>query len=165
VFEPSGPAEPPTRRTNVPSVSVEYRLRYCASAIDAYNVYRPLSDNVNARAATMNVCHLPKTGGNSEKNLMGVQTVTGDSEKVRGWDLLTHGGFLTYPHHDACGLATYVTVRSGKKIWAYLDTPNGSTQSRQALFKDWDKIFVSTIELKVPDGKMGTVVLGEGDTL
>jgi len=33
------------------------------------------------------------------------------------WDLFTHAGFLTYPHHDAAGFCTYVFVREGCKMW------------------------------------------------
>lgn len=113
----------------------------------------------------MNDCYLPRTGRDAAKNLIGVQAVSGDSEKIRGWDLMTHGGFLTYPHHDARGMATYVTVRSGKKIWGYLDTVGSASASRESLFAEWDKIFVGNVELKVPNVPLGTVVLGRGDTL
>ncbi|KAI9452333.1 hypothetical protein HD554DRAFT_2043720 [Boletus coccyginus] len=126
---------------------------------------RPLSDNVNARSATMNDCHLPRKGGNANKNLHGVQVITGDSEKIRGWDLLTHGMFLTYSHHDACGLATYMTVRSGVKIWAIADTTKSTSSSRESLFAEWDKMFMRTMDMKVPNVSLGTVVIRVGDTL
>lgn len=33
------------------------------------------------------------------------------------WKLLTSAGFFTFPHHDAGGLATYVSIKTGMKIW------------------------------------------------
>lgn len=55
------------------------------------------------------------------------------------WKLLTSAGFFTFPHHDAGGLATYVSVKSGMKIWGIfrpkIDTeattdPRAETQQR-----------------------------------
>jgi hypothetical protein len=36
----------------------------------------------------------------------------------QNWELHTHGSFLSYPHHDAAGLCTYVYVKLGAKLWA-----------------------------------------------
>jgi hypothetical protein len=129
--------------------------------------FRPISDNVNAKAATMNKYHLPKTGKNKGKKYCGVQTISGDSEKVRGWDLLTHGGFVTYPHHDASGLCTYVNVRSGTKIWAHIDTATGTPKGTgtSALFSEWDTLFLRKCGSEVTDVPIGTLLLARGDTL
>ncbi|KAG6369562.1 hypothetical protein JVT61DRAFT_14270 [Boletus reticuloceps] len=113
----------------------------------------------------MNKYHLPRTGKNKGKTYYGVQFISGDSERVRGWDLLTHGGFLTYPHHDASGLCTYITVRSGTKIWGYLDTPTQTSGTASALFSEWDTLFLGSCGLDGPDVRMGTLLLGRGDTL
>lgn len=126
---------------------------------------RSISDNVNARSATMNMVHLPKTGNNTEKKYYGVQFISGDTERVRGWDLLTHGGFLTYPHHDASGNCTYVTVRSGSKIWAYIDTPGKTQQPSKQVFKKWDALFAGTSEAGNSECPMGVLILSRGDTL
>jgi len=40
-----------------------------------------------------------------------------DLAKLVHWDLVTMGGFYTYPHHDANGYCTWVSVRCGAKIW------------------------------------------------
>jgi hypothetical protein len=40
-----------------------------------------------------------------------------DSWKSQCWELFTHAGFHTYPHHDASGFGTYSYVRHGCKIW------------------------------------------------
>lgn len=119
---------------------------------------------MNAKSATMNDCHVPAAGDNREKQFYGVQSILGDSERLRGWDLMTHGGFLTYPHHDAGGLCTYVTVRSGSKIWAYIGNRKSSPSTRQALFKEWDSMF-STFETSFGKYQLGAVVLECGDTL
>ncbi|KAG1828889.1 hypothetical protein DFJ58DRAFT_737581 [Suillus subalutaceus] len=36
---------------------------------------------------------------------------------VKGWALLHHAGFLTYPHHDAEGSLTWVRIEVGVKFW------------------------------------------------
>lgn len=36
------------------------------------------------------------------------------------WLLLHHAGFVTYPHHDANGLMTYVIPEDGWKFWAIM---------------------------------------------
>ncbi|KAG2060936.1 hypothetical protein BDR06DRAFT_966756 [Suillus hirtellus] len=36
---------------------------------------------------------------------------------VKGWGLLHHAGFLTYPHHDAEGSLTWVRMEVGMKFW------------------------------------------------
>lgn len=129
-------------------------------------LFRPISDNVNAKAATMNSTHLPKTGKNEHKKYYGVQIISGDSERVRGWDLMTHGGFVTYPHHDASGLCTYVTVRSGTKIWAYIDTESNVSTGKAALYSEWDALFRKSSGTEVPpEVPMGTLLLSRGDTL
>lgn len=113
----------------------------------------------------MNATHLKKTEENEGRFYFGVQAVSGDSEKVRGWDLMTHGGFVTYGHHDADGLCTYVTPRSGSKIWVYLDTANSTSADRAKLFEDWDGVFSSSTEMEVTKVPMGALLLRKGDTL
>ncbi|KAI5999285.1 hypothetical protein EDD15DRAFT_2193947 [Pisolithus albus] len=126
---------------------------------------RPLSDNVNARSMTMNDCYLPKEGADRGKEFFGVQTIHGDAERLRGWDLMTHGGFLTYPHHDAGGLSTYITVRSGTKVWGYFNVGTSSTTTRKELFDAWDNILSLDQEMNFKKYPMGVVLLEKGDTL
>lgn len=56
-------------------------------------------------------------GYSAVNNHTGPQDMTHDVWRMLNWILLTMGGFVTYPHHDAEGLATYVGVRDGAKIW------------------------------------------------
>jgi hypothetical protein len=58
-----------------------------------------------------------------------------DALKSLVWDLFTHPGFLTYPHQDASGFATYALVRTGCKIWCILRPKvDASVNSRNKLF-------------------------------
>lgn len=50
----------------------------------------------------------------------GPSTASWDAWKSVNWDLATHAGFFTWPHHDGSGFPTYVHVRVGCKIWGIL---------------------------------------------
>lgn len=50
----------------------------------------------------------------------GMDTFSMDAFKSYRWDLLTHGGFHTWPHHDGSGMGTWVYIRHGCKIWCPL---------------------------------------------
>ncbi|KAI5985437.1 hypothetical protein F5J12DRAFT_898994 [Pisolithus orientalis] len=126
---------------------------------------RQLSDNVNTKTMTMNDVYLPHSGKNTGKSYYGMQAVLGDVERLHGWDLLMHGGFIMYPHHDAAGLCTYITVQSGSKIWGYFDTPGSQDASRENLFKAWDDIFADNVNLKFHKYPLRTIHLQCGDTL
>ncbi|KAF8548948.1 hypothetical protein OG21DRAFT_1488943 [Imleria badia] len=122
----------------------------CCNLLDVLNsqpdlpiFLRPLLDNMSAKSVIMNESYIPNVGANKRKAFYGVQTIQGDSERLQGWDLLTRGGFLTYLHHDAARLCTYVTVKSGMKIWGYIDTPGSSNGKQEELFKAWDKLFIN----------------------
>ncbi|KAG6370433.1 hypothetical protein JVT61DRAFT_12048 [Boletus reticuloceps] len=38
----------------------------------------------------------------------------------QGWRLVSHPGYITLPHHDCCGMGTYVIGNAGAKIWAVM---------------------------------------------
>ncbi|KAI0061573.1 hypothetical protein BV25DRAFT_1916921 [Artomyces pyxidatus] len=42
-----------------------------------------------------------------------------DAERRRGWRIATHGGALTFPHHDAAGLCTYTYAVGGSRLWGF----------------------------------------------
>lgn len=50
-------------------------------------------------------------------DILNPQTAPTDLFSVRYWHLLHTSLYHTYSHHDASGLATFVTVRSGQKLW------------------------------------------------
>ncbi|KAG1832554.1 hypothetical protein DFJ58DRAFT_848005 [Suillus subalutaceus] len=47
---------------------------------------------------------------------------------IKGWGLLHHAGFLTYPHHDAEGTLTWVRMEAGLKLWVIFRLKSRSTQ-------------------------------------
>jgi hypothetical protein len=66
---------------------------------------------------------------------MGPYSWVWDGLKSLVWDLFTHAGFLTYPHQDASGFATYALIRTGCKIWCILRPKvDASVNSRNKLF-------------------------------
>ncbi|KAG2136434.1 hypothetical protein DEU56DRAFT_913013 [Suillus clintonianus] len=51
---------------------------------------------------------------------------------VKGWALLHHAGFLTYPHHDAEGALTWAKMEVGVKFWVVF-RPKDRHDDRQHL--------------------------------
>ncbi|KAL4066267.1 hypothetical protein V8B97DRAFT_1874785, partial [Scleroderma yunnanense] len=127
--------------------------------------------NVNEEKVCMNLLDLPNPQLDvlifllNNGTLQGIvqyykcKAILGDNEKLQGWDLLLHKGFLTYPHHYIGSLCMYVTVRSELKIWGYFDTPGSDTARRDDLFKAWDNIFHDNIALIFKKYNLGTVLL------
>lgn len=76
----------------------------------------PETDTNNAKEEDQD----PKAKGHIYQKFDGLFTYAWDAVKSTEWDLFTHGGFLTYVHHDASGFCTYVFVRCGCKIWVVL---------------------------------------------
>ncbi|KAI6042282.1 hypothetical protein EDC04DRAFT_2601068 [Pisolithus marmoratus] len=113
----------------------------------------------------MNDCNLPKEGAEKGKEFYGVHTMHEDAERLWGWDLLTHGGFLTYPHHDAEGLCTYIMVLSGTKIWGYFNMGTHYTATRKELFNAWDDILLFDQAMDSEKYPPGVVLLKKGNTL
>ncbi|THH16202.1 hypothetical protein EW146_g4404 [Bondarzewia mesenterica] len=56
-------------------------------------------------------------GFSSQKQHIGPANVPCDAWRMLNWVLVTMGGYVTFPHHDAEGLATFIGVRDGAKIW------------------------------------------------
>ena len=90
----------------------------------------------------------------------GPQTILYDTWRSQGWDLLSHGGFVTYPHHDASGLCTYVFVRSGAKLWGFFHPKvNGSREER---FGVYDSILHPTAMRWMDEPTLGYLLLERG---
>ncbi|KAG2045851.1 hypothetical protein BDR06DRAFT_1015241 [Suillus hirtellus] len=51
--------------------------------------------------------------------------VHSDNFTTKGWGLLHHAGFLTYPHHDAEGTLTWVRMEAGIKFWVIFTLRGG----------------------------------------
>ena len=56
-------------------------------------------------------------GFSSVNREIGPHDVNHDSWQMLNWSVLSMAGFVTYPDHAADGLATFVHVRSGAKMW------------------------------------------------
>ena len=86
--------------------------------------------------------------------------------RAQGWDIITHGGFVTYFHHDVSGAVTFVTPRSGEKIWGIIKVKGKhSLDNRADLFEDFDAILNEDAPPSEDRFVMGTVLLEEGDML
>lgn len=59
-----------------------------------------------------------------------------DVWRVRKWILLHHAGFLTYPHHDANGLATIIVPEHGAKFWGIMRPKHYTGQETREEFLD-----------------------------
>lgn len=69
--------------------------------------------------------------------LDGPYTYSFDALTSSRWDLFTHAAFHTWPHHDGSGMSTWLTVRSGCKVWAPLipNLPDKAFLSQHDLFE------------------------------
>lgn len=66
----------------------------------------------------------------------GMQTYSMDALTNARWDLKSHTGFHTWPHHDASGMSTWVHMRTGCKVWCPLipDLPPTASFTQHDLF-------------------------------
>lgn len=67
----------------------------------------------------------------------GLQIVHFDNWRSSAWDVITHGGFLTYPHHDSVGQMVYAYIRTGAKLWGYLKQAEVDHSDQDAVLKVW----------------------------
>ncbi|KIK80752.1 hypothetical protein PAXRUDRAFT_157858 [Paxillus rubicundulus Ve08.2h10] len=83
------------------------------------------------------------------------------------WDIFTHAGFLTYPHHNASRLATYSYICSGAKIWAYMHLDKVDEHDQKDIFAKWFNYYHDTMVTETYDQnvKVGTVFLEKGAVL
>ncbi|KAF8119971.1 hypothetical protein EV363DRAFT_1193812 [Boletus edulis] len=77
----------------------------------------------------------------AKENDRGPQMIHLDSWRSGGWDVFTHGGFMTFPHHDAGGQATFSYVRVGAKLWGYLALQNVDNNDQAAVLQAWTKYY------------------------
>ncbi|KII89489.1 hypothetical protein PLICRDRAFT_29715 [Plicaturopsis crispa FD-325 SS-3] len=95
----------------------------------------------------------------------GMQVIPYDMWRLLSWHLYTHGGYYTYPHHDANGYATWILVRSGCKIWGLIvPTVTDDHDTRPKLFKFFRKLLTSPgVHEYRKHSKLSTIALEEGD--
>jgi hypothetical protein len=101
-----------------------------------------------------------------DKSHQGPQVILYDMWRGQGWDIITHGGFLTYFHHDVSGAVTFVTPRSGEKMWGFIKVRSDcSPDNRVDLFEEFDGILDENSPPSEERFVMGTILLEEGDML
>lgn len=77
--------------------------------------------------------------GVTNPNIVGPGAMSFDNWRCQGWDILTHGGFLTYPLHSA--MCTYVIPRVGTKMFFFMRVKKDvGVNTSDELFKLFDDI-------------------------
>lgn len=103
----------------------DQRVREAEDADDSEHdqgkrIYRvnPLShDDQHAPMAADSFNQTPPDCQHMYQECQGIQTYSMDAFNNARWDLFTHTGFHTWPHHDASGMSTWVLIRFGCKVW------------------------------------------------
>lgn len=84
----------------------------------------------------------------------------------QGWKLVTHPGYVTIPHHDCCGMGTYVIGNVGSKVWAVV---RPKRRACATLMKDLHACMSNAMDLSedgdFSNADVATVCLGEGDVM
>lgn len=90
-----------------------------------------------------------------------------DTWRSTSWDIFTHAGFLTYPHHDGNGLLTYSYVRTGAKLWGYLHLDKVNEDNRTDVHVKWGEYYkeIMASETYMKNVKIGTLLLECGGVL
>jgi hypothetical protein len=132
----------------------------------------PLLDSTVAWNQTM---HLRFTQGAQKKDggypdlvfaQKGSTVIRSTTWTSQGWRLLTHAGYFTFPHHDCCGLCTYVVANAGAKIWAVMRPKSGiCPKSLEGLFKALRSGTEFSLEDLYSKVDIVTVCLEEGDVM
>jgi len=129
-----------------------------------------LSDDVNSLYITRrdhyaNIKTNIPTGA-LDRSQQGPQVILYDMWRGQEWDIITHAGFLTYFHHNVSGAVTFVTPRSGKKMWGIIKVKEKhSPDTRVDLFEEFDSILDENSPPSEERFVMGTILLEEGDML
>ncbi|KAG6378030.1 hypothetical protein JVT61DRAFT_13709 [Boletus reticuloceps] len=151
----------------------------CGNFLDSKNVnpsplawMHPLLDSTTAWNQTMHLNFMKsklrskkmKCKINVESNRPAVaRTGTWTSQ---GWRLLTHPGFVTFPHYNCCGVCTYVVGNDGAKIWAVIRPKWGvCPKSLEGLSEVLDTAATLSSEGCFSDTNVATVCLEQGDTM
>ncbi|KAI6117769.1 hypothetical protein EV401DRAFT_2072319 [Pisolithus croceorrhizus] len=99
--------------------------------------------------------------------LNGLQLMHFDAWRSCAWDVMTHGGFLTYPHHDATGFLTYSYIRTGAKLWAYIHLDDVNEFDSNDVAAKWNAYYKHPMATETYDKNVvvGTVLLEKGAVL
>ncbi|KAF8414637.1 hypothetical protein L210DRAFT_3658740 [Boletus edulis BED1] len=132
---------------------------------------KPLIDSTIAWEHTMHLRFLKQA---STRNKDPEVEIVEDAPEVirsgtwssQGWRLVTHPGFLTLPHHDCCGMGTYVVGNSGAKLWAVMRPKRDvCPSSLKGLRSSLTIASELSPEGEFSDADIATVCLEEGDVM
>ncbi|KAI6115492.1 hypothetical protein EDD16DRAFT_1708643 [Pisolithus croceorrhizus] len=99
--------------------------------------------------------------------LNGLQLMHFDAWRSCAWDIMTHGGFLTYPHHDATGFLTYSYIQTGAKLWAYIHLDDVDEFDSDDVAAKWNAYYKHPMATETYNKNVvvGTVLLEKGAVL
>ncbi|KAG6374927.1 hypothetical protein JVT61DRAFT_3672 [Boletus reticuloceps] len=85
----------------------------------------------------------------------------------QGWRLLTHTGYITFPHHNCCRMCTYVVGNAGAKLWAILQLKqkDDCPTLLRDLIEAFQRATTPSEDGKYTNANIATVCLEEGDVM
>lgn len=95
-----------------------------------------------------------------------------DAFHTRNWDLLHSGGVLTFEHHDAEGYCTFITIKTGCKMWGLVRPKGFSDAKTREELDNLNKLFIRgdfdipeswALEWEKIGGEIYTIVARPGD--
>jgi hypothetical protein len=100
------------------------------------------------------------------KTFQGPQVILYNMWRAQGWDIITHGGAVTYVHHNVSGFITYVYPQSGAKLWGIIHVKKDiKLTTRDDLFQSFDMILDKSWTSIRTIAEICTILLKEGDLL
>lgn len=131
----------------------------------------PLLDSTTAWNQTLHLSGRPTAGKRKERSgvtieAQGPSVIRCGTWTSPGWRLLTHPGFVTFPHHDCCGWCTYVIGNSGAKIWGVMRPKRPICPSSLPELREvFRRAMAQSQEGSFPDAAVATVCLEAGDIM
>ena len=132
---------------------------------------KPIFDSTTAWEHTMHLRFLQKSRSKKTEHAVRFEeaaptVIRSATWSSQGWRLVTHPGFVTFPHHDCCGMGTYVVGNSGAKIWSVMRPKRDKCPSSlKGLKEALQNTTELTTEGNYPNADIATVCLEEGDIM
>jgi hypothetical protein len=133
---------------------------------------KPLLDSTAAWNQTMHLRFTPKaTKGKKSSPAVTIEEhepsiIRSPTWTSQGWKLVTHPGFVTFPHHDCCGMGTYVIGTSGAKVWSVIRPKRDSCpQDIEGLSAAFQTAARMSPQGMFSGADVATVVLEAGDIM
>jgi hypothetical protein len=148
------------------------RTDICGNWLDSKNIHptapffaTPIFDSTTAWNHTFRITCESKKKNYHVNHSESPETIRAANWSGPGWRLVTHPGFLTWPHFDCCGFSTYAVAEEGCKLWAVMRPRTAECQTEWNNVPDlYEKILETG-----PDGlypcDMEVMVLERGDVM